>query len=46
MGARGRTWHGPTTFGDGKTYKYHPEGDTMGYLVKVLTWELVPETPE
>ncbi|KAF2463942.1 uncharacterized protein BDR25DRAFT_244050 [Lindgomyces ingoldianus] len=41
-------WQGPTTFGersrvsrDHIIYPHHPKGDTMGYVVKALTW--VPE---
>ncbi|KAF2705008.1 hypothetical protein K504DRAFT_440817 [Pleomassaria siparia CBS 279.74] len=33
-------WDGPTSYGDGLKFPHHPEGDTMGYVVKVLTWEL------
>ena len=31
-------WDGPTIFSDGKRYRHHPEGETMGYVVKVLHW--------
>ncbi|PVH90037.1 hypothetical protein DM02DRAFT_102569 [Periconia macrospinosa] len=33
-------WDGPTTFGDGRTFPHHPQGDTMPYIIKVLTWEV------
>jgi hypothetical protein len=32
------TWNGPTVFEKGVTYGHHPEGDTMKYVVKALTW--------
>ncbi|KAF2867878.1 hypothetical protein BDV95DRAFT_610317 [Massariosphaeria phaeospora] len=35
------TWQGPTTFGGKRTFKHHGTGDSMGYLVKVLTWKAV-----
>ncbi|KAF2000663.1 hypothetical protein P154DRAFT_534442 [Amniculicola lignicola CBS 123094] len=32
------TWDGPTAFENGTIYHHHPTGDTMKYVVKVLTW--------
>ncbi|KAJ4293226.1 hypothetical protein N0V90_008508 [Kalmusia sp. IMI 367209] len=37
-------WDGPTTFGVKNTsYLHHGLGNTMGYVVKVVTWDLVKE---
>ncbi|KAF2681289.1 hypothetical protein K458DRAFT_392082 [Lentithecium fluviatile CBS 122367] len=41
-------WEGPTMFKEGHTqvmrrYPHHGQGDSMGYVVKVLTWELEKE---
>jgi hypothetical protein len=43
-GVEGWSWQGPTTFGDGTIYAHHPKGDTLRYVVKVLTWEVVEES--
>lgn len=38
------TWTGPTTFGyRSQKFSHHGEGDTMGYVVKVVTWEVIDE---
>ncbi|KAL5397051.1 hypothetical protein PMIN06_000498 [Paraphaeosphaeria minitans] len=35
-------WNGPTTFGyRSQKFPHHKDGDTMGYVVKVVTWEVV-----
>lgn len=37
-------WNGPTTFGyRSQKFPHHGEGDTMGYVVKAVTWEVVEE---
>jgi hypothetical protein len=43
-GVRTWRWMGPTKFGyNSRKFHHHGEGDTMGYVVKVVTWELVDE---
>ncbi|KAF2258086.1 hypothetical protein CC78DRAFT_587569 [Lojkania enalia] len=42
-GAEQWKWDGPTKI-DGATYPHHPEGDTMVYIVKVLTWVVIGES--
>ncbi|OAG06780.1 uncharacterized protein CC84DRAFT_1163088 [Paraphaeosphaeria sporulosa] len=37
-------WNGPTTFGyRSQKFPHHGDGPTMGYVVKVVTWEVVDE---
>jgi len=40
-GVREWKWDGPTTFGDGQKFAHHPQGETMPYVVKVVTWTIV-----
>ena len=40
VGVKEWTWEGPTTFGDKMRYSHHPDGETMGYVVKLLTFKI------
>ncbi|KAG2024166.1 hypothetical protein CC2G_001746 [Coprinopsis cinerea AmutBmut pab1-1] len=48
LGVRRWEWMGPTAFGDGEVYPSHPSGETMKYVVKVLTFRVEDEgsTPD
>lgn len=37
-------WTGPTTFGhSSQKFPHHGDDDTMGYVVKVVTWDIVED---